>query len=80
MPATTVKVDTVLRDRLLAEARREGRTVGQLIDLMLADRERAQRFALLKQAIAAMPAAQRNSWRAESQEFETTLSDGLDGA
>ncbi len=80
MPATTVKVDTTLRDRLLAEARREGRTVAQLLEVMLADRERAQRFARLKEAIAATPAAQRDSWRTENQAYDATLSDGLDGA
>ncbi len=80
MPATTVKVDTTLRDRLLTEARREGRTVAQLLEIMLADRERAQRFAALKEAIAATPASHRDSWRAENQAYETTLVDGLDGA
>lgn len=51
MPVTTVSVDTAARDRLLAAARREGRTVGQPLDVMLAERERAQRFAELRRAM-----------------------------
>lgn len=78
MPVTTIKVDTAIRDRLLSEARREGRTVGQLLDTMLAERERAQRFARLKDALAATPEAELESWRAESQQFEVTSADGLD--
>ena len=79
MPTTTVKVDTALRDRLVAEARREQRTVGQLLDAMLRERERAQRFASLREAIAATPEAERASWQAETEEFEVTSADGLRG-
>lgn len=79
VPATTVEVDTDLRDRLLAEARREGRSVGQLIEIMLAERERAQRFASLRAAIAATGRPDRDSWRAETAAYEQTEQDGLDG-
>lgn len=76
MPMTTIKVDTATRDRLLAEARREGRTLGRLLEDMLAERERAQRFADLKRAIAATPAAEHDTWAAETAAFDTTSSDG----
>lgn len=79
MTVTTVKVDTAVRDRLLAEARREGRTVGQLLDVMLAERERAQRFAQLARAIAATPGALRDSWQAETDAWDGASADGLDG-
>lgn len=80
MPMTTVKVDTATRDRLLVEARREGRTIGQLLDGMLADRERAERFSRLKQAIAATPGPLRSSWAAETGAFDVTSVDGAGDA
>lgn len=79
MPVTTVTLDTTVRDRLLAEARREGRTVGQLLEVMLAERERAQRFAALKQAMAAAPADLTESWQQETADWDTASADGLAG-
>lgn len=76
MPLTTVKLDTTTRDRLLAEARREGRTVGQLLDAMLAERERASRFAALRAAISATPEELRRSWEDETRSFDVTSADG----
>lgn len=78
MPATTVKVDADLRDRLLAEARREGRSVAQLLEAMLAERERAQRFASLRAAIASTSAADLDGWRDETAGYDQTSRDGLD--
>ena len=80
MPTTTVKVETSVRDRLLVEARRDGSTVGQLLDAMLRERERSQRFAQLREAIAATPSAARKSWQAETEQFDVTSTDGLDDA
>ena len=78
MTMTTVKVEAAVRDRLLTEARREGRTLGQLLDAMLRDRERAQRFARLRQAITTTPEALTTSWQVETDELDVTSADGLD--
>lgn len=77
MSLTTIKVDSELRDRLKAEAAREGVPVGRVIESLLEDRARARRFAELKAAMAATPPGQRRSHEDETADWSATDSDGL---
>ncbi|MGK2853571.1 MAG: hypothetical protein ACSLE3_05590 [Microbacteriaceae bacterium] len=48
MPATTIKVSSDLRDRLNDEARRSGVPVAAVIEGLLAERDRLERFRRLR--------------------------------
>lgn len=74
---TTIKLDSTVRDRLKAEAAREGIPVGRVIESLLEDRARARRFAELKVAMAATPPVQRQSYEDETAAWSATDSDGL---
>lgn len=78
MPVTTIKVDSRLRDLLTAEARREGVTVGRVLEAMLEERARARRFAELKAAMAATPADLQQSYARETDGWAVTDADGVD--
>jgi hypothetical protein len=53
--ATTIKLETGLRDRLNAEARRRGVPVGSFVEELFALWLREQRFADLRSALASHP-------------------------
>ena len=77
MPTTTIKVDTVLRDRLKFEAHRKGITIGSLLDELLAISERDARFAEIKAAVARTERAAMREYEAEVAEWDSaTLADG----
>ena len=77
MAMTTIKLDPVVRDRLNAEARREGVPVGRVLESMLDERARSRRFAALKAAVDATPAPLLASHAAESERWSATDEDGL---
>lgn len=72
MTVTTLKLESVVRDRIKAVARREGVTVGRLLEDLVAIREREQRFADIAQARRAMSREDAESYAAESAQWERT--------
>lgn len=62
MPATTIKVPSELRDRLNSEARESGNTVATVIERLLADRDRVERFRRIRQA--------RAGWKVNGEDAE----------
>lgn len=79
MATTTIKLDSATRDRLNAEARREGTTAGRVLEQMLADRERARRFEALRVAVEAAGEDERKSYVEETAAWDRTSGDGLTG-
>ncbi len=55
MTATTIKVSSDLRDRLKARAEAHGRTIGEHLEVLLAEEARAERFTELRRAMARTP-------------------------
>lgn len=80
MTVTSITIDVSVRDRLNAEARRDGVPVGEVLEAMLEERARARRFAELDAAIASTPEPLRSSHTAEAREWDVTSEDGLHGA
>lgn len=80
MTATTIKVDTALRDRLKAQAAEEGRTLGEHLTALAEREDRRRRMAALREAIAATPASSMQEYRAEVAELDAAVArDGLSG-
>lgn len=80
MPATTIKVPSELRDRLNAEARRGNTTVAGVIEALIAERERAQRFAAMREAMNDTSRPDAESYGRENSVWGETLTDGMDDA
>ncbi|HBS73441.1 MAG: hypothetical protein CMF56_02190 [Leifsonia sp.] len=59
MVATTIKVPGELRDKLNAEARSRGTTVAGVIEHLIAERDRAERFRRMRAERAALAPSQR---------------------
>ena len=77
MPMTTIKVTTELRDRLNAQARRAGVTVGQLLDVLVAEREVQEFFDGIASDIDSTDAATRKAVSIDSSAWDETNADGL---
>ncbi|MCY7300452.1 MAG: ribbon-helix-helix protein, CopG family [Ilumatobacteraceae bacterium] len=71
MTSTTIKVPSELRDRLNAEARKEGRTVAEVIEKLLQERGRAERFRAIREFRATQTPEQMADLQAEYREFES---------
>lgn len=78
MAATTIKVSSDLRDRLNAQARKEGATVAQVIEELLSERDRAERFRQLKEDMTAMSAEELRDYMMQVSAWGSTLGDGMD--
>ena len=74
MTATTIRVPIELRDRINRNASICGLTASGLIQLLLDEHERAQRFAALGRAFASAD----SSYWAETKLWDTLSADGLD--
>ena len=74
MSTTTIKVTTERRDRLHAQAAQEGRTMGSLVEELLDEHLRRQRFQRLRAAYAA---SVDTAYLDEVREWDETSSDGL---
>lgn len=70
MTATTIKVDSALRDRLKEQARREGHGLGAHIEHLLEREERRLRMIALRDAIAATPQSELDSYAEETAELD----------
>ena len=73
---TTIKVTTEVRDRLNAQARRAGVTVGQLLDVLVAAREIQEFFDGIASDIDRTDAATRKAMAADSSAWDQTDADG----
>lgn len=71
MPTTTIKVDTILRDRLKSEAHRKGITIGSLLDELLAISERDARFAEISAAMGRTEPETMRRYEAEVAEWDS---------
>ena len=69
MTSTTIKVPSDLRDRLNAEARKEGRTVAEVIEKLLLERGRAERFRAIREFRATQTPEQMAEYLAEHEEL-----------
>jgi predicted transcriptional regulator len=78
MTATTIKVSSELRDRLNAAAHDEGLTTGSFVERLLELYLREQRFARLRESMAAMDEKAWAEYREEMKAWDATLTDGLD--
>ena len=76
MPATTIKVPSELRDRLNEEARRANTTVAAVIESLVAERERAERFRAMREAMADADRSEIESYERETSDWDVTLADG----
>jgi predicted DNA-binding protein len=75
--ATTIKVSGDLRDRLNAEAARAGLTAAQLLEQLLAERKRAERFRAIKRARESMTEAERADYLRDFNEWQRSSLDDL---
>jgi macrodomain Ter protein organizer (MatP/YcbG family) len=64
-PSTTIKVPSALRDRLNEQARSEGVTVAQVIERLLREAERAERFRAMRAAWNGQSPAELDEYMAE---------------
>ncbi|GGH42173.1 ribbon-helix-helix protein [Microbacterium album] len=79
MTATTIKVDTALRDRLKAQAASEGLSLGEHIERLVQREERRLRMARLRAEIAAASPDALASYARETAELDAALaSSGLE--
>lgn len=68
-PSTTIKVPSALRDRLNEQARSEGVTVAQVIERLLREAERAERFRAMRTSWNAQSPAELDEYMAEFAEW-----------
>ena len=72
---TTIKVPKRLRQRISAEAARDGVTAAGLLSSLLDERDRAARFEAVRAAYAR---GVDEDYREETRAWDTTLADGRD--
>ena len=77
MPMTTIKVTTEVRDRLNAQARRAGLTVGQFLGVLVAAREVQEFFDGIASDIDRTDATVRKAVATDSSAWDETNADGL---
>lgn len=77
MSTTTIKIDSSVRDRLNAEARSRGLTAGGFVEELLELYLREQRFAVIREAMAARPDVDL-TYAHETLEWDALGGDGLD--
>jgi len=74
---TTIKLDSTLRDRLNAEARRRGQTAGSFVEDLFATWLREQRFAEIRRTMAGASDADIESYRVETAALDALAGEGL---
>jgi predicted transcriptional regulator len=78
MTATTIKVSTDLRDRINAVAAEQGLTAGSLIEKVLEEYLWRQQVELAIRQMRGMTPEEKAEYMAEFEEWDVTLSDGLE--
>jgi predicted transcriptional regulator len=80
MPATTIKVPSELRDRLNAEARKSNATVATVIETLIAERDRVDRFRVMRAERGTVTPEERVAFDREDADWESvaiqSLNDG----
>jgi predicted transcriptional regulator len=71
MPATTIKVPSELRDRLNAEARKSNATVATVIEALIAERDRVERFRVMRAERATVKPEERAAFGREDADWES---------
>ena len=74
---TTIKVSKALRERIAADAAAVHMTAQGFLEHVLDGYERSQRLAAVAAAYRDTNAQERQSWIAETREWDATDSDGL---
>jgi hypothetical protein len=67
MTATTIKVQSALRDQLKEQARTHGRTLGDHLQALADGEARRERFLAVQRALAAAPPD--DAYRAEARDW-----------
>ena len=78
MAATTIKIDSDLRDRLNALASECGLTAGSMVERLLEDYLWRQQIDLAKRQMREAPAEVWEEYLAETRTMEGSLADGLE--
>ena len=78
MTATTIKVDSALRDRINVLAAQEGRTAGSVIEMLLDQYLWRQKVERAKRQMREASAEVWAEYLAESREWDATANDGLE--
>ena len=78
MTATTIKVSTELRDRINAVAAEQGLTAGSLIEKVLEEYLWRQQVEIAIRQMQSMTPEEKAEYMAEFEEWDVTLSDGLE--
>ncbi len=78
MTATTIKVDSDLRDRINALAAQEGRTAGSVIEMLLEQYLRRQKVERAKRQMREASPEVWADYLAESREWDVMANDGLE--
>lgn len=79
MTATTIKIDSSLRDRLNELAAAQGRTAGSTVEKLLDDYLWQQKVEAAVGQMCSMSAEERGKYLAEVQLWDSTAGDGLKG-
>lgn len=75
MTATTIKVDSALRDRLKRQASSEGLTLGDHLAHLAEREDRRLRMNALRDAIAQTPAGARRAYEDDVARLDASLAD-----
>lgn len=75
---TTIKVTPHARDRINERARANGVTPATFVEALVDEYDRAQRFAAVRAAYAALPA--EDDYHAETAEWDAINADALEEA
>ena len=78
VPSTTIKVPAILRDRLNDLARENGGTVAEVIERLLKEAERAERFRAIRTAWDAQTPGDREEYAAEFEAWERASLEDLE--
>ncbi len=76
--ATTIKLDSSVRDRLNELAAAQGRTAGSMVEKLLDDYLWRQKVEVAVGQMSSMSAEERGDYLAEVQLWDSTAGDGLE--
>ncbi|MBM3670317.1 MAG: toxin-antitoxin system protein [Actinobacteria bacterium] len=79
MTATTIKLDSSVRDRLNEVAAAKGVTAGSLVEKLLDEYLWQQRIELVKQQMRNSPQEVWDEYWAEFHSMDASMADGLEG-
>ncbi|QTE29568.1 ribbon-helix-helix protein, CopG family [Pengzhenrongella sicca] len=77
MSATTIKIDSAVRDRLTAHARKRGVSTGSFVEELLEAWTREERFAAIRAAMSQTAPELAASYQEDLVALDHLASDGL---